>query len=378
VAHGALVRVPSQALPLRAGERRALAALAEQLAAAVVELLGSARPDRGFALHVAIARHHAALASLESGALQLLDPLPDDAPRVDLASEVSAAGRARLAVGAQGAFEQVRAATLAGEPPAETQLSLLEEAAARWSELEGAGAGRAVRHAPGPLVPTRARAVASAPLRGDVRGALAAARRSHAAQERALAQRFDYDVIQRNCMTELARVLLRAFDDPAAARAALGGVVEPGQGLSFVPWHFFAVARERMRIARVVRVPSFREREMAALEGWAALREATALTSSIDTPRRRDGEFLFFTSEDSAAPAMRPLLGAANLAYALAHLPLGLVAAPLDRGARLGSALRGALWSLPELALINVRKGTFEWVELEGDGLDEQETEPRP
>ena len=41
---------------------------------------------------------------------------------------------------------------------------------------------------------------------------------------------------------------------------------------------------------------------------------------------------------------------------------MGLLWLPFDSGHLLDTALRGALFSLPELAFQNIRKGTFEWI----------------
>ena len=60
----------------------------------------------------------------------------------------------------------------------------------------------------------------------------------------------------------------------------------------------------------------------------------------------------------------RPLYGLANLAWASGYSVYGLAAVPFDGGARVSAGVSGVLWSLPELAFENVRKGSFEWVEL--------------
>ena len=64
----------------------------------------------------------------------------------------------------------------------------------------------------------------------------------------------------------------------------------------------------------------------------------------------------------------RPLLGTLNLGYGLLQTGLGILTAPFDRAERLRRGLRGSLYSLPELAFFNIRKGSFAWVD-ELDGL---------
>jgi hypothetical protein len=52
-----------------------------------------------------------------------------------------------------------------------------------------------------------------------------------------------------------------------------------------------------------------------------------------------------------------------NLFFALGYTGWGLAALPFDGGVRAQAGLEGMLWSLPELAFVNVRKGSFNWVD---------------
>jgi hypothetical protein len=84
--------------------------------------------------------------------------------------------------------------------------------------------------------------------------------------------------------------------------------------------------------------------------------------SSVYHPDASDSAFLFFTDD---TVALRPLFGAANLVTAVAASAIGLATWPLDAGTRLRAGLRGAMFSVPELAFVNLRKGTMAWVEPE-------------
>jgi hypothetical protein len=53
-------------------------------------------------------------------------------------------------------------------------------------------------------------------------------------------------------------------------------------------------------------------------------------------------------------------LGAANLSVGIGAAVAGLATLPADRGHLLWAGLRGALFSLPELAFVNLRKGTYD------------------
>jgi hypothetical protein len=52
-----------------------------------------------------------------------------------------------------------------------------------------------------------------------------------------------------------------------------------------------------------------------------------------------------------------------NLGWGLGQGVAGLFTAPFDGGRRLQGGLHGALFSLPELVFVNVRKGTFAGVD---------------
>jgi len=90
---------------------------------------------------------------------------------------------------------------------------------------------------------------------------------------------------------------------------------------------------------------------------WAWPRECNVLTSTIYRRNDDDSFFLLFTDDWS-----RPLFGAVNVAAGLAAGAVGLALVPLDRGHLLKSGVRGALFSLPELAFVNPRKGSFDYV----------------
>lgn len=352
----ALVATPPQFDdPLSDGERASLEAFSAVLESTTAQLLRSHRPDRGYALLLAQARYVAVQRSLAQNRLVLLDAFeghggvelePDDEP-TELA-------RAQQVEYAAELVRQGRDVVLAGDRLEESTYNLLEEAAGL---LERTSVGRndsAVLDLERNKPPARARVVEAPPFAGDVRAALAAARATLADVDARYRARWRYDLIRRNCITELAR----GADD------ALGGRVPADEIFGFIPFVFFDRVRERAPVVRVEDVPSHRARELARLEReepgvWLRLRESTTLGSAIYTPRRRDGAFLLFTDD---VFWRRPLYGVVNLAYATGYTAYGVAAAPFDLGARAKAGLSGMFWSVPELAFQNVRKGSFEWV----------------
>ena len=65
-------------------------------------------------------------------------------------------------------------------------------------------------------------------------------------------------------------------------------------------------------------------------------------------------------TDDVVAP--RPLFGAINVAAGLSAGAAGVALLPFDHGRLLVTGLRGAVFSLPELAFVNLRKGSFTYV----------------
>ena len=145
---------------------------------------------------------------------------------------------------------------------------------------------------------------------------------------------------------------------------SLGGVVDGRRGLDFIPFVSAASVSQRYRVAEASTIPSLRQARLAAMrerEGAlrVALREASPLTARSGGRGARDSFFLFFTD---ASVWPRPLFGALNLAAGAGETALGLVRAPFDHGRTLLRGLEGTLMSLPELAFVSLRKGSYDWV----------------
>ena len=361
--------------PLSAGERAALADFAARTSRALAELPWSRRPDWGWAMLVGMARLSAVDASLASNRLLTLDTWPADAQRPPLPEGMQrAAFFAAMTEHSGVVLDRERTNCLAAEACDEGGYARLESAVSRAADVAGARADQASpRVAPDPLLPTRPA------LRRDLVVALPpsdeAARRERAAHAVAAAYRDDikawrgYELVARNCVTELFATVESAGapdDRVAAQRAALGSDVErlPWNAIPFVAAD--GVAASPHVVARDT-WPSYlqiaRQRRRAHDPGVAArLTEATTITADDYRPGPTDSTFLFFT-DDAVAP--RPLFGVANLSLASANGLLGLFTWPADGGARLRAGALGALYSLPEIAFFNIRKGGNAWVTVE-------------
>jgi len=359
----AIAELPAElAGPLGADERDSLESLSAELEHRIAALLRSERPDRGRPLLLAQARWLAAQRSLAENRLVVLDPFAG-AERPD---ELDEALRGKRRAQAAELLRRGRALVLAQGRLDEASLNLVEEAA-------GAVAHDGRTDAAGPLsevglrkLPARARAVAATPPAGELGALLAGARARLAALDARIRAEWSYEVVRRNCITELARTANGAFGSDAEVERALGARVPGGdEPFGFVPLAFFARVRDRLRVDSIDELPARRavelERVLAESPGPVTrLRESTSYGSTVYTPRLRDGAFLLFT-DDVFWP--RPAYGLANLGFALGYSGFGLAAAPFDRGARLRAGLSGALWSMPELWFVNVRKGTYDWAD---------------
>ncbi len=395
VAIDAIEQPRSLAAGVRAGERLAVDAVEgldaasqdrlrdarARLEDAAVALAASPRADWGEGFLLAAARLVTIDESLASDRLVTLDALPPDAR----ALRVSKRRRALVPVLLAEAREDLavaRDAFFAGRGFQERAFRTLEEAASRVAELRAVSDGASVlRVAPGPLLPEGRAPIAvgirPAAIPADLARALAAARDAERSLRRALEAEYRYDLVTRNCVSELFRTVEAALGaeagapptaDRGAARAfivheserQLGGYVAPAARGNFIPFVSSRDVRERWDVVERVHLPSARE-HVVAREGTlrAALRESNVFTSTLYAPVDRSGYFVFFTDGNWL---LRPLLGAVNLGAALARSGVGIAQLPFDRGSGLRDGLDGAFWSLPELFFANIRKGTNEYV----------------
>jgi hypothetical protein len=345
-------------------ERDSLLRYRDQLQQAIEADLEADYIGSGAALLLAIARYQAVSASLETGRLLLLDILPPDALsehriiEADLHSAFTPM-LARL----RKALSQHRRAFSAAPEPDEIAYNSLELAASETREIQrAASTGQAIRisRESGPPQGTgwALPSVRQASDRMDQ--AIETATKRLDRFRAAVQQRYDYELITRNCVTELHEAVHSSYSGPGDIRSALGDFLEPGARQGFIPFRFFELARSHYRLQSIRLLPSFRQRKLAAIEAndWLGrLRESNTLTARHYQPREGDSAFLLFTEDAGWA---RPVLGSVNLAYALGATTGGVVTAPFDRGSKLADGLRGILFSLPELAGWNIRKGSYD------------------
>ena len=389
----AVHRTEDPALRLGAGELAALAAFSDQLTRDLAPLMRSPRPDWGFALLVGMARLAALHETARTGSLVLLDSFPpehDVVDHADLAAHGDVLGG--LLTEARDELRSARAALLASSPVDEASFADLEAAGNRFLELWNAAYGGGnLRLARGPLVPSREATVTdlvSAPMTpAELDTAVDRALRRRDEYGAQLEHLYGYQLIRKNCVSEIFRQINAALEPArgsessppalaregpirAASRARLGGYIEPGQSMSFIPFVSATAVRTAYHVAQSRDLPSYRSRSLEEMYGRenkvvVFLRESNTVTSSIYHHNSHDSYFVFFTDDTVAT---RPIFGTVNFLAGVGAGAAGLALLPFDRGLTFVRGLRGALFSLPELAFFNIRKGTFEY--LPGDGTE--------
>jgi len=376
------IRSDSAELPLKPGEAARLTRLADALEDSLVRLLDTTRPDWGLSMLLGMARLITLRETVETGHWRFLDSFPVDA--TVLPAIRTSRRRTHLTTIRENnrlQFERARkslvhAADIAAEFP-EIEYARLESAANRWLEVsQTLDEGRPLRVHAGVLLPVRPGRPAATRLPPYPAVSLTRAVETAAREEdrlaAALERDYPYNVVTRNCVSEIFREL-----DIALARAAhteneamireesirrLGGHVAMVGSLNFVPQISALVVEDTYAVADRLDFASYRRRRLAEMRRdenpvRVFLRESNVVTSTLYRVQPRDSIFLFFTDD---LVTTRPLFGAMNLMTGLAASAVGLTMLPVDGGETLWAGLRGAVFSLPELVFQNIRKGSFE------------------
>jgi len=357
-------------------EQKLFSVYAGELMAAIVKLPVSKRPDWGYPLLIAIARYQAVQRSLDRNRLILLDPFPTDAQIIsDKNQQTDPAVMDQLTEQSRQTYLDIRKKTFSDKALGERSYNLLEESGGRYAELEkGRQTGASIKVAYGRLIPSKQGPVALPPESlyptNSVTGrslapGLAYLRLAHKAYRQQLKAIYPYDIFNKNCATELLRLINKAFNSEDEISQALGGYIQPGTGSSYIPFRLYALVRQQFRIQKTMVLPSYRKRMITrmytdnTIAPAVYFREFNTLSSSIYKHLPDDTPFLFFT-DDVIWP--RPLYGVVNTAYGGMISVAGLFTWPVDHGSLAGKGLRGMLFSLPELFFCNIRKGSFNYV----------------
>ncbi len=334
----------------------------------IISLLESKRPDRGFPLLLATARYLAATRSIDTNRLIMLDTHPAASERVNA---IRQAGSQAILNGlmAQNArrLVQERSWVLSDRRPYESDWCTLENMVSRLAELWACTQGRQkMRVYPGTAVPSRRGEIKipNPPKRSWARDALLRAERRLSAYRKLLNREMGYNLFCRNCVTELFKIMSEALHQRYSGiktHAINPDEIQAVDSMSFIPWQMFRQVTDRLHPKRVILYASWRNRHIDEMYSHGNpievyLKECNTITSSIYRNGRQDSAFLMFTDDNVFT---RPLFGAINIAWSVPRICAGLLYWPFDSGYLLGSGAEGALFSLPELFFINIRKGNF-------------------
>ena len=380
---------------LGAGDHEPLVRFKQQLENDLVRLVGSRRPDWGVALLVGMARLIVVEQSLRSGRLVFLDTFQanDDLIDLEVIEENSDLMLDQLnAVKAQ--FQQARAELPVPKVMTEIDYSHLEHWGNRYLEIrQGIEQNRPIRIHSGHLLPTRAALrfdlVVPEVSEATLRRSLADAERFQYRYADRLKQLYRYNLITKNCASEIFRTIHGAFDAYLASKESngeyggaavasrkgrieaesierLGGYIET-EGAHIIPFisshrvnqNYRTIASEEWLSYRKEKLTkAYRESEPLLIY----LRESNVISATLYRQNPDDSFFVFFT-DDTILP--RPIFGIINSVAGLGQSIVGLFTAPFDGGQLLNSGSRGVLFSLPELLFFNIRKGSYRYLPYE-------------
>lgn len=362
----ALVPAMSWEKSLNAEEVDSLQRFGDYLQSSIIGLLQSSRPDRGEALLLQTARYLAVSQSIATLQLVTLDPFFETVGTVVLKdADVEEGKLGHLQNELQRQANRRRELFLQTKEHPEISCSLLEASRAKaWELSRVSESSRRVRILVRPVLPAKPAVVSLENLRPD-KDRLQAAIKQMNITISALYDRRDteygYNLLLRNCATELIRSLNTSFPDRERGEVSLGGWMEADDGLVFIPFLFYNEATSAFAVPTEQFLPARRLRNLEKLyteenDLWVWLRESNTLSSTLYEPRTKDTPFLFFTDDSFF---LRPLLGLFNVGYATVHGIASVFTLPFDGGEGLSQAGRGIFYSLPELTFGNIRKGSY-------------------
>lgn len=352
----------------------------QQLLANASALLNSKRPDWGQALCVALARLVALQQSLNSGRWVFLDDFGMAAERI---ATRTYAGQAPAM---QQQYQQAKRHWHQQQQLVEHKAlddrtyTALEQAANRYYEWQTSQTLHSLRYRGQQALPLKALELPNWIVPNLPPERLQQSLQTITGQVTALNDelktQYEYDLLARNCVTELFRSINLALGPETGQ--ILGSRIDPDS--QFVPFLAFAQLRQRYPVAQSHVHASFRHQGLAEFYAqdfppWVFLRESNIFSAKLYQYNPDDAAFVFFTDDGFL---LRPLFGAVNTLTGLGQSFIGLLEWPFDEGARLRNGTRGLLMSLPELAFINIRKGSYKFAvpPVAIPGIDVPESHP--
>jgi hypothetical protein len=275
-------------------------------------------------------------------------------------------------------LEQTRKELLTLDDLSEARYSQVEMAANRYFELLKVVGHKNIRYIGEKALPTKSVSLPDWQVPALSQQKLTIALSELVAYENKLLEELNehyrYDLITRNCVTELFRTIDQGLLSPqniavnqvdlhlTESTKRLGGNVSADY--NFIPFISFHTVQENYKVTKSEVLKSYRDQQLAKLYAKnddliVSLREANTLTSTIYTNNPDDAFFVFFTDDNLV---LRPVFGLVNTAAGIGQSVFGFLSWPFDTGKNIKSGATGVLMSLPELLFFNMRKGSYKYL----------------
>ena len=377
--------IPSQAMfELTEEEIETLHLFSKKLQKSLLQLLKSNRPDWGYAVLVNSARLIAVNKSIQSGRLVMLDVFAPGTDVIDQEKINKYAEELRILTDqALTEFQNNRKALQNKQNFSERDYSFLEMTANRYLELiRGVDYKTAIRFGGENLLPTKSIALPRLVIPEIYEPEIGQELRRIDVNEKLvhanLKRLYGYNLITRNCVTELFRAMETAITQDqvsdtketvskalikAESVKRLGGFVDSGV-IGFIPFVSFHSVQNQYNVTASRKLASFRLKQLEQLYSQendllVSLRETNTISSRLYKQNPEDSFFIFFTDDTWL---LRPLFGAVNTLAGVGETMVGLLSLPFDAGKTFKSGTMGVLMSLPELAFFNMRKGSYQYL----------------
>jgi len=360
-------------------ERQVVEKIREQLTTSLLASVSSSRSDWGYATLINLARIMALDHTLQLGRWVFLDDFSQDSELVSADQFVGHAKQMQIQLNdAKTNLEQTRKELLTLDDLSEARYSQVEMAANRYFELLKVGRDKNIRYIGEKALPTKSVSLPAWQVPELSQQKLTIALSELAAYENKLLEELNehyrYDLITRNCVTELFRTIDQGLLPPqniavnqvdlhlTESTKRLGGNVSADY--NFIPFISFQAVQENYKVTKSEVLNSYRDQQLAKLYAknddlMVSLREANTLTSTIYTNNPDDAFFVFFTDDHLL---LRPVFGLVNTAAGIGQSVFGFLSWPFDTGRNLKSGATGVLMSLPELLFFNMRKGSYKYL----------------
>ena len=368
--------------PVTPEERKVLAKLSDQQSLSLLKSVNSGRPDWGYALLINMARLVAVDLSIQLGRWVFIDDFAMDSEWVSADQFAQHAEQMQIQINdALANLIQTRKALLNPGGLSETNYSNLEMSANRYFELLKGGQKKAVRFIGEKALPTKSISlpdwIAPELTRQQLQSALSELDNYESKLFQELVEHYRYDLITRNCVTELFRTIDQAMLPPNKADLGpskqvellvkesterLGGNISASY--NFIPFLSFQSVQEHYKVTASAMLNSYRSQQLEKLYArnnglMSVLRESNTFTSTLYAYNPDDAFFVFFTDD---SPVLRPIFGLFNTTAGFGQSVFGLLSWPFDSGKNLTSGATGVLMSLPELLFFNMRKGSYKYL----------------